>query len=207
VRRSHVGHTPLVATALHKSFGDRIVLDGLDLTLRADSRVVISGPNGAGKTTLLRILAGHDAPDAGAVTRAPAVRIGFLDQEQESLDPTMRVFDAYRRGLTGDLDSLRANLFRHGFFRHDDVQKRVGELSLGQRRKLQLARLTAQHANVLLLDEPTNHLDLPTLEAFEAALSDFAGPILAISHDRWFITRFAKEVYELRDGGLTAQPV
>ncbi|HET7768956.1 MAG TPA: ATP-binding cassette domain-containing protein, partial [Chloroflexota bacterium] len=133
-------------------------------------------------------------------------RIGYLDQEQEDLDPSLTVFDAYRLGLTDGLDALRSALFRHGFFRPDDVRKRVGELSLGQRRKLQLARLAAQRANVLLLDEPTNHLDLPTLEAFETALAAFPGPILAVSHDRWFITRFASEVIELREGRLRSAP-
>ena len=196
------GHAPLVAAGLRKGFDGRIVLDGVDLSLGRVSRIVITGPNGAGKTTLLRILAGDEAPDDGSVSRAPTARIGYLDQEQEGLDPSARVFDAYRRGLTDGLDALRAALFRHGFFRPDDLQKRVGELSLGQRRKLQLACLAARRANVLLLDEPTNHLDLTTMEAFEAALAEFPGPVLAVSHDRWFITRFAKETYELREGRL-----
>jgi macrolide transport system ATP-binding/permease protein len=196
------GRAPLEAAGLRKAFAGRPVLDGVDLTLRPDSRTVVTGANGAGKTTLLRILAGLEPPDAGRVTRAPTATLAFLDQEMEDLDPALSVFEAYRQGLPGDEDGLRAALFRHGFFRQDDVRKRVGELSLGQRRKLQLARLVATRANVLLLDEPTNHLDLPTLEAFEAALLGFPGPILAVSHDRWFIHRFARDVRELRGGQL-----
>ncbi|HEU5315110.1 MAG TPA: ABC-F family ATP-binding cassette domain-containing protein [Chloroflexota bacterium] len=196
----YAGQVALAADGVRKSYGGGQVLAGVDLALRRDSRLVLTGHNGAGKTVLLRILAGVEVPDDGTVTRAPGVRLGYLDQEQEELDVSQRVFDAYRAGQRGVEDSLRASLFRHGFFRHDDVQKRVGELSLGQRRKLQLARLIASRPNVLLLDEPTNHLDLPTLEAFEAALAAFTGPVLAVSHDRWFMRRFGGDVLELRDG-------
>jgi macrolide transport system ATP-binding/permease protein len=200
------GHTPLAASGVRKAYGGRRVLDGVDFVLNASARVVIVGPNGAGKSTLLRILAGKERPDAGRVSRAPSVVIGYLDQEQEGLDPHQTVFEAYRAGLAGHEDALRADLFRYGFFRYDDVRKKVGELSAGQRRKLQLARLMVTRANVLLLDEPTNHLDFPTLEAFEAALLEYPGPILAVSHDRRFIQRFRGEVLVLDGGRLTPAP-
>ena len=105
-------------------------------------------------------------------------------------------------GLDGPRDERVSELFHFGLFRVDDLSKQVGQLSLGQRRKLQLARLMAERANVLLLDEPTNHLSLDLLEAFERALAEFSGPILAVSHDRWFIERFGGQVWELRDGRL-----
>jgi macrolide transport system ATP-binding/permease protein len=196
------GRTPLVATGLVKGYRGRTVLAGVDLALAPGSRTVITGPNGAGKSTLLRLLAGRERPDAGAVRLAPKVVVGSLDQESDGLDPGETVFEAYRRGLLGEADELRAGLARHGFFRHEDVGKRVGDLSAGQRRKLQLARLVATRANLLLLDEPTNHLDFLTLEAFEAALAAFPGPVLAVSHDRRFIERFAGEVWELAGGRL-----
>lgn len=190
----------------------------MDIALEPMSRVVLTGHNGVGKTTLLRILAGAVKPDAGTVYRAPTARIGYLDQEQAELDATHTVFEAYCAGIAdtvGDDTVLRAELFRYGFFRRDDVEKRVGQLSVGQRRKLQIAHLVALRANVLLLDEPTNNLDLPTLEAFEAALVEFPGPVLAVSHDRWFIDRIVAagaEVWELVEGSLQpfsaiAQPV
>jgi macrolide transport system ATP-binding/permease protein len=197
------GRVPLLAIGIVKAYDGRVVLDAVDLALDPASRIVITGPNGAGKSTLLRILAGREAPDAGSVTRPPSVVPGFLDQEGESLVPDQTVFEAYRVGLVGDPDRLQADLVGHGFFRHDDLGKRVGELSAGQRRKLQLARLVASRANVLLLDEPTNHLDFPTLEGYEAALLDFPGPVLAVSHDRRFIERFAGEVWTLAGGRLT----
>jgi macrolide transport system ATP-binding/permease protein len=153
------------------------------------------------------------------VYRAPTARIGYLDQEQEELDGRQTLFEAYCAGLVGvpgtagmagvdgDRDSLRADLFRYGFFRRDDVDKQVGQLSVGQRRKLQIARLVGLRANVLLLDEPTNHVDLPTLEAFETALVAFPGPILAVSHDRWFIERMVAagaDVWTLHAGEVLA---
>ncbi|MDQ3700794.1 MAG: ATP-binding cassette domain-containing protein [Chloroflexota bacterium] len=133
--------------------------------------------------------------------------IGYLDQEGQDIDPDATVFSAYRQGLLGEVDALRADLVRYGFFRPDDVGKRVGDLSAGQRRKLQIARLVATRAAILVLDEPTNHLDFTTLEGFEAALLEFPGPVLAVSHDRRFIDRFAGEVWDLAHGRLTRSPL
>ena len=196
------GHAPLIATGIWKRYGARTVLEDVSLTLGARSRVVLTGPNGAGKSTLLRLLAGREHPDAGSITHAPTVRPGYLDQEGEDVDPSRTVFDVYCAGLEGHADALQADLFRHGLFRHPDEAKRVADLSVGQRRKLQLARLIAQRPNLLLLDEPTNHIDFPTLEALEEALAAFPGPAFAVSHDRRFVQRFGGEVWELRAGRL-----
>jgi macrolide transport system ATP-binding/permease protein len=130
------------------------------------------------------------------------VRLGYLDQDARATDQEQTLLDAYRAGLIGYEDEFVRDLFRYGLFTLDDLAKQVGQLSAGQRRKLQLARLIATRANTLLLDEPTNHLSFDILEEFERALGDFAGPILAVSHDRWFIQRFGGHIWELRDGVL-----
>jgi macrolide transport system ATP-binding/permease protein len=185
-----------------KTFDGHRVLDNVSFVLRRRQRVVIVGPNGAGKTTLLNIVAGLEQPDTGSVRIVPTARPGILDQHARSLDPALSVLIAYRDGLNDYEHHIISDLLRHGLFTLDDLDKRVGELSAGQRRKLQVARLIAEQVNLLLLDEPTNHLSFDVLEEFEQALLDFPGPILAVSHDRWFIERFGGEVWELRDGGL-----
>lgn len=189
--------------SVSKSFGGECVLDRISFTLRRGQRVVLVGPNGSGKSTLLNLVAGRIDPDSGRIVIARAARTGYLDQDGANLEPVRSVFDAYRAGLDGLEHELISDLFRHGLFVYDDLSKSVRQLSSGQRRKLQIARLVAEQANFLLLDEPTNHLSLDVLEEFERALDDFAGPILAASHDRWFIERFGGTVWEVRDGRLT----
>jgi macrolide transport system ATP-binding/permease protein len=193
---------PLSASALHKRYGTQQVLDGVDLTVSASSRVVIVGPNGAGKSTLLRVLAGVERPDSGSVNLSPSVVLGFLDQEGQTLDPMQSVYASFRGGRTGDYEEFKAELLGYGLFAYPELAKRVGALSVGQKRKLQLAQLLTLRANLLLLDEPTNHISLNVLEEFEAALGKFAGPVIAVSHDRRFIGRFAHEIWELADGKL-----
>lgn len=194
--------TPLSVTNVCKSYGSQTVLDDVSCTVEPHSRIVILGPNGAGKSTLLKIMAGSDQPDAGSVNWSPTVIVGHLDQEQETLDPAQTVFEAYRADRTGDWEVLKAEILSYGLFTYPELRKRVGTLSVGQKRKLQIARLIAQRANLLLLDEPTNHISLDVLEEFEAALLRFPGPIIAISHDRRFIERFADQVWEMNDGRL-----
>ena len=197
-----VSRTPLSASNLHKRYGQQVILDGVSLTVDATSRVVIVGPNGAGKSTLLRVLAGHEQPDQGSVTVAPSVVLGYLDQEQQTLDPHQNVYESFRAGRIGEFEEFKAELLGYALFTYPELGKRVGALSVGQKRKLQLASLLAERANLLLLDEPTNHISLDVLEQFEQALSNFAGPVIAISHDRRFIQRFAHEIWELADGKL-----
>jgi macrolide transport system ATP-binding/permease protein len=163
---------------------------------------VLVGPNGAGKSTLLKLMAGLIQPDEGQIFTAASVVIGHLDQEQETLVEDGTLFDAYREGRTGDWEDLKAELLEYGLFTWPDLLKPVAALSVGQKRKLQLARLIARRANLLLLDEPTNHISLDVLEEFEQALGRFSGPIVAISHDRRFIERFAGEIWEMEAGHL-----
>jgi macrolide transport system ATP-binding/permease protein len=196
------GGTPLWVEGLGKCYGERPILDDVSFSLEPGSRVVLTGPNGAGKSTLIKILAGVEEADRGQVWHARTARIGYLDQDGQSLDPRISVYEAYREGLEGSDEALRSDLFRFGLFTYEDTLKRVGDLSVGGRRKLQLARLIGRRANLLLLDEPTNHLSLDVLEAFEEALLGFPGPIIAASHDRRFIERVATDVWALRDGKL-----
>jgi macrolide transport system ATP-binding/permease protein len=195
-----VSHTPLSASGLTKCYGEQTILQDVTVTVSANSRVVIVGPNGAGKSTLLRLLAGVEKPDAGSVQLAASVVLGYLDQEQQLLDPRQSVFESFRDGRPGDYEEFKAELLGYGLFAWPDLAKTVGALSVGQKRKLQIARLLTQRANLLLLDEPTNHISLDVLEQFEEALSNFAGPVVAVSHDRRFIQRFAQEIWELSDG-------
>src|SRR5690606_2205748 len=147
-------------------------------------------------TTLFRSV---ESPDAGEVYVNPAVRIGYLDQEQETLDENQTLFEAYAVGLPGTEQQLKATLIKSGLFRYEEFGKRVGDLSRGQQRKLQTARLIAGKANLLILDEPTNSISFDVLEAFEAALRDFPGAIIAASHDRRFIQQFGGDVWALEE--------
>ncbi len=196
------GKTPLVVSGLGKAFGSQAVLKNISFALSPDDRILLMGPNGAGKSTLFKIIAGMETADMGSVISAPTVKIGYLDQEQESLDLSQTVLEAYRDDSSAPEEKLISDLIRYGLFVYEDVRKPIGALSIGQRRKLQIARLIAQRANVLLLDEPTNHVSFDILEELEKALLDFPGPIIAVSHDRRFIQRFARRIWELKDGEL-----
>ena len=195
--------TPITVLEVSKAYGAQRVLDQVSCTVEPHSRIVIIGPNGAGKSTLLKIMAGATLPDQGFVDVAPSVVLGHLDQEQETLITEGTLFDVYRDGRVGDWEEFKAELLGYGLFTWPDLLKPAATLSVGQKRKLQIAGLMAQKANLLLLDEPTNHISLDVLEEFEQALLDFAGPVVAISHDRRFIERFANEIWEMRDGQLT----
>lgn len=190
------------ASGIHKALGGKPVLGGVAVSVGRDTRMVITGPNGSGKTTLLRLLAGLDAPDRGSLNHAPAVRVGFLAQTPLFDDPSAKVVDAYREGSIGHEGDFKFDLLRNGLLSLDDVEKTVGQLSPGQQRKLEIARLIARRPNVLLLDEPTNYVSLDVLETFEAAVAAFPGPVIAVSHDRRFIQDFKAEVRKLEDGKL-----
>jgi macrolide transport system ATP-binding/permease protein len=196
------GRAPLVASGVGKVYGPQCVLRDVSFTLGARSRVALVGPNGAGKTTLLKILASLETPDSGEVYLNPQVKIGYLDQEQENLDLEQTVFEAYREGLSGTEQQLKAALLTSGLFRYEELVKTLRQLSSGQRRKLQIARLIAERANLLLLDEPTNFVSFDVLESLEEALKHFPGPVIAVSHDRRFLQTFGGEVWELREGEL-----
>lgn len=185
-----------------KQWGERAILRNVSLEVGPQARIVLLGPNGTGKTTLLKIIMGLETPDSGEIRIAPGARIGYLPQESVLLDLNKTVLETYRYGQVGYEGEFIGRLLGYGLFRLEDMHKRIGQLSIGQRRKLEIARLMANAPNVLLLDEPTNYISLDVLEAFESAVIAFPGPVIAISHDRWFIQRFGGQIWELADGTL-----
>ncbi len=190
---------------ISKDWSERCILSDVAMTVAPDARIVLFGPNGTGKTTLLKIIVGLEQADTGETSITPGARIGYLPQEPEDLVLTKTVLETYRYGQIGFEADFVAKLIGYGLFRLEDMHKTVGQLSVGQRRKLEIARLMAAGPNVLLLDEPTNYISLDVLEAFESAIIHFPGPVIAISHDRWFIQRFGGEVWELKDTTLVKQ--
>lgn len=190
---------------LSKGFAGHTLFSDVSLTIKPHARIMLVGPNGAGKTTLFRLLMGLEQADSGNIHIAAGARIGYLPQDPFFTDLAKTVIDTYREEQIGYEGDFIARLIGYGLFQLGDMQKIVRQLSMGQRRKLEIARLMATEPNVLLLDEPTNYISLDVLEAFESALQSFPGPVIAISHDRRFIERFAGEVWELRDATLSKQ--
>ena len=188
---------------VYKSFGIRCLFNDLNILLSAKTRIMLVGPNGAGKTTLLKLITGEEQPDSGNIKVAERARIGYLPQEPQLADLTKTVIETYRYGQVGYENEFIGRLIGYGLFQLDDMTRKVGQLSIGQRRKLEIACLLAQKPNILLLDEPTNYISLDVLEALEAAVLNFPGPVVAISHDRWFIQRFSGEIWELANSQLT----
>jgi ATP-binding cassette ChvD family protein len=193
-----LGDVVIESTGLRKAYGDKLLFDDLTFTLPRAGIVGIIGPNGAGKTTLFRILTGEERPDGGTLRVGDTVRLAYSAQVRD-LDPARPVWEEIGGGGDDTIDvggrprPVRAYAAQFGF-RGSDQQKRVGDLSGGERNRLQLAKVLRSGGNVLLLDEPTNDLDVDTLRALEDAIVDFAGCVLVISHDRWFIDRIATHI-------------
>ncbi len=193
-----LGDTVIAFRGVRKAYGERLLMDDVDFTIPAGAIVGVIGPNGAGKSTMFRMIAGTEQPDAGEITIGPTVRLAVVEQTRESLANDKTVFE----DVSGDRDVLqvgrfempsRAYLGRFNF-KGADQQKRVGTLSGGERGRLHLAKTLLAGANVLLLDEPSNDLDVETLRALEDALGEYAGTVLVISHDRWFLDRIASHI-------------
>ncbi|WP_027819252.1 energy-dependent translational throttle protein EttA [Paraburkholderia bannensis] len=181
-----------------KSYGDRLLIDDLSFKIPAGAIVGIIGPNGAGKSTLFRMLTGKEQPDSGEIVQGPTVKLAYVDQSRDALEGDKTVFEA----ISGGADVLtvgkyetpsRAYIGRFNF-KGGDQQKIVGNLSGGERGRLHLAKTLISGGNVLLLDEPSNDLDVETLRALEDALLEFAGSVMVISHDRWFLDRIATHI-------------
>ena len=190
-----LGDVVIEASGVRKAFGDTLLMDNLTFSLPAGGIVGVIGPNGAGKTTLFRMITGQDKPDAGTFRLGETVKLAYVDQSRDVLDPTKVLWEVISDGLdTIQLGkrSVNARAYVARFnFSGADQQKRVNELSGGERNRVHLARILKEEANVLLLDEPTNDLDVNTLRALEEALENFAGCAVVISHDRWFLDRIA----------------
>jgi sulfate-transporting ATPase len=193
-----LGDQVVDAHEIVKGYGDRLLIDGLSFLLPPGGIVGVIGPNGAGKTTLFRMIVGEDKPDSGSLEIGPSVVLAYVDQSRDALDAGASVYDE----ITGGLDrivvgsrELHARAYVSSFgFRGSDQQKKVGQLSGGERNRLQLAKVLKAGGNVLLLDEPTNDLDVDTLRALEEALLSFPGCAVVISHDRWFLDRICTHV-------------
>jgi len=193
-----LGHEVIEFENVSKSFGDRLLIDDLSFKVPAGAIVGIIGPNGAGKSTLFRMINGKEKPDSGNVKIGPTAKMAFVDQSRESLESDKTVW----QDVSGGLDNIvvgkfvlpsRAYIGRFNF-KGNDQQKLVGSLSGGERGRLHLAKTLSQGGNVLMLDEPSNDLDVETLRALEDALLEFAGSIMVISHDRWFLDRIATHI-------------
>ena len=193
-----LGDTVIKVENLHKGYGDRLLIENLSFSLPPAGIVGIIGANGAGKTTLFRMLTGQEQPDSGTVTVGDTVQLSYVDQSRDSLNADNSVYEE----ITGGADTLKVGGREiHGRayvasfnFKGSDQQKKVGELSGGERNRVHLAKLLKSGGNVLLLDEPTNDLDVDTLRALESALEAFPGCAVVISHDRWFLDRIATHV-------------
>jgi len=200
-----LGDLVVEADHLRKSYGDRLLIDDLSFKLPRGGIVGVIGPNGAGKTTLFRMIAGQEKPDSGTLRVGDSVKLAYVDQSRESLDAKKNVWEEISGGAdTIDLGgrSVQSRAYVAQFnFKGTDQQKRVGELSGGERNRLHLAKTLKSGANLLLLDEPTNDLDVDTLRALEDGLLEFAGCAVVISHDRWFLDRIATHMLAFEDDG------
>jgi ATP-binding cassette subfamily F protein 3 len=195
------GQDVLNIEGLTVGYGQRAVLEDADLHLSFGERAALIGPNGAGKTTLLRCITGELRPWAGQVRLGRGVRLGYMAQEQETLDPAATPLALLR--AAAPLTETEARSFLHYFlFAGDEVFTPVGQLSFGERSRLALALLAGRGCNLLLLDEPINHLDIPSRESFERAMARFEGTVLAVVHDRYFIERFATTLWIVEDGSV-----
>jgi ATP-binding cassette ChvD family protein len=190
-----LGDLVIEAEHLNKGFGDRLLIEDLSFRLPPGGIVGVIGPNGAGKTTLFRMITGQETPDSGSFKVGETVKLGYVDQSRDSLNPNKTVWEEISDGhdeIELGKRKMPSRAYVAGFnFKGVDQQKKVGQLSGGERNRVHLAKMLKSGANVLLLDEPTNDLDVDTLRALEEALLDFAGCVVVISHDRWFLDRIA----------------
>jgi ATPase subunit of ABC transporter with duplicated ATPase domains len=193
-----LGNIVIEADRLRKGFGNQLLIDDLDFKLPPGGIVGVIGPNGAGKTTLFRMITGQEQPDSGTLRIGDTVKLGYVDQSRDSLDPDKTVWQE----ISGGTDviylgkrALPSRAYVGAFnFKGSDQQKKVGILSGGERNRVHLAKMLKAEHNVILLDEPTNDLDVDTLRALEDALSEFAGCAVISTHDRWFLDRLATHI-------------
>jgi len=195
---SRLGDTVIEASHLGKSYGDNLLIEDLSFRLPPGGIVGVIGPNGAGKTTLFRMIVGQEQPASGSIRLGDTVKLGYVDQSRDALDPNNSVFEEISGGAD-EIDLGRRKLPARAYcalfnFRGPDQQKKTGQLSGGERNRVHLAKMLKTGANVILLDEPTNDLDVDTLRALEEALLEFPGCAVIVSHDRWFLDRIATHI-------------
>ena len=194
----HLGDLVVEANGVTKGYGERILMDQMSFKLPPGGIVGIIGPNGSGKTTLLKMITGQESPDQGELRIGPTVEIGYVDQDRDALSAEKTVFEEISGGhetleMGGRKVNSRAYVSRFNF-RGPDQEKKVGDLSGGERNRVHLAKLLRRGSNLLLLDEPTNDLDVDTLRALEEAILNYVGCVVVISHDRWFLDKIATHI-------------
>ena len=193
-----LGDLVIEAEGLSKGYGDRLLVDDLNFKLPPGGIVGVIGPNGAGKTTLFRMITGQEQPDSGSLRLGDSVKLGYVDQSRDSLKADSTVWEEISEGEAEVIlgkRKVQSRAYVGSFnFRGTDQQKKVGQLSGGERNRVHLAKMLKSGANVILLDEPTNDLDVDTLRALEEGLLSFAGCAVVISHDRWFLDRIATHI-------------
>ena len=193
-----LGDLVIESLNLVKGFSDRLLVDDLSFKLPPGGIVGVIGPNGAGKTTLFRMITGQDSPDSGSINIGDTVKLGYVDQSRDDLNPNSTVWEEISDGLD-EIELGKRKMQSRAYcgmfnFRGADQQKKVGQLSGGERNRVHLAKMLKSGANLILLDEPTNDLDVDTLRALEEALLEFAGCAVVISHDRWFLDKIATHI-------------
>lgn len=193
-----LGDLVIEADHLAKKFGDKDLLSDFSFKMPPGAIIGIVGPNGAGKTTLFNMITGKETPDSGSVKLGSTVKLGYVDQSRDDLDPNKTIFEEISDGLDEmhfGKQIIKSRAYCSAFnFKGGDQQKKVGTLSGGERNRVHMAKLLKEGANVILLDEPSNDLDVDTLRALEDAILDFAGCVMVISHDRWFLDRIATHI-------------
>ena len=197
-----IGTMALHLRDLAKSYGPLHLFSNVDMDLKRGERVAIIGNNGTGKTTLLKIINGLVPADSGSITLGSKVQIGYYDQEHQVLHPEKTLFEEILDDHPAMTNTEIRSLLAAFLFTGDDVFKRVGDLSGGERGRVSLAKLMLSEANFLILDEPTNHLDMVSKEILEKALSQYTGTVLYVSHDRYFINKTATRILDLDHGGF-----
>ena len=200
-----LGDQVIEIKGIKKGFGDKLLIDGLDMNIPKNAIVGIIGPNGVGKSTLFRMIMGEEKPDEGTITIGETVKIAYVDQSHKDLLPEKSIYEVVSQGhevlnINGTEINARAYISRFNFS-GTDQQKKIYMISGGERNRLHLAITLKEGGNVILLDEPTNDIDVNTLRALEEAIENFAGCVLVISHDRWFIDRLATHILSFEDDG------
>jgi ATPase subunit of ABC transporter with duplicated ATPase domains len=193
-----LGNVVLEVDGLEKEYGDKVLFKDLTFRLPPNGIVGVIGPNGAGKSTLFKLITGQETPDAGSIRLGETVKLSYVDQSRGALDPAKTVWQEISSGLdvlkVGNREINTRSYVGSFNFKGGDQQKKVGQLSGGERNRVHLAKTLTEGGNVILLDEPTNDLDIETLQNLEEALEDFAGCAVVISHDRWFLDRLCTHI-------------
>ena len=201
------GRTVLELTGARKAYGDNVVLDGVNLHIERGDRIALVAPNGAGKSTLMRLLAGAETPDSGERREGHQVVMQYFAQDEAArLNPTRTVYQTLEADSAVGMVPMIRNILGGFLFSGDDVEKKAGVLSGGERTRLAVARMLLTPANTLLLDEPTNHLDLDSKDVLLDALEDFGGTLIFVSHDRYFVDKLATKIIEVGHGGIEVYP-